>query len=295
MSDVVTVERVTIPPTGACQGCAMVLISRHALDTLGRNSAVIIPASCGAWSGAMLIDRGPTQFPSAAAAASGVARGLKAAGHKNTNVVVIAGDGGTYDIGLQALSGAAERGERIIYICQNNQAYMNTGIQRSGATPRWAWTTTTPIGSVIQGKTVWPKSMPEIMEAHHIPLVATASIHNIPDYKRKIKLAQRLTTEEGKGLSYIEVLNTCPTGWRYSPEKMVTMARLAVETGFWPVYEVVEGKFKLNIKPKTLKPLKEFLQMQGRFRHLTDEQIAEMERWVHERWQRLLERDERGY
>lgn len=295
MSDVVTNERVTVSPTGACQGCAMVLISRHALDTLGRNSVVTIPASCGAWSGSMLIDRGPTQFPSAAAAASGMAAGLRAAGHKNTNVVVIAGDGGTYDIGLQALSGAAERGERIIYICQNNQAYMNTGIQRSGATPRWAWTTTTPVGTVIQGKSVWPKTLPEVMEAHHIPLVATASIHNIPDYKRKIKLAQKLTTEEGKGLSYIEVLNTCPTGWRYSPEKMIAMARLAVETAYWPVFEVAEGKFKLNIKPRELKPLKEFYQMQGRFRHLTEEQINTTEKWIHDRWERLLDRDERGY
>lgn len=287
--------RVTVPPTGACQGCAMVLISRHALDTLGRNSVVTIPASCGAWSGAMLIDRGPTQFPSAAAAASGIAAGLRAAGHKDTNVVVIAGDGGTYDIGLQALSGAAERGERIIYICQNNQAYMNTGIQRSGATPRWAWTTTTPVGSVTQGKLVWPKSVPDIMEAHRVPLVATASIHNIPDYRRKIELARKLTTEEGRGLSYLEVLNTCPTGWRYPSEKMIAVARLAVETGFWPVYEVVEGRFKLNMKPRRLKPLKGFFEMQGRFRHLTEEQIEETERGVHSRWRNLLERDERGY
>lgn len=295
MSDMETIERVTVPPTGACQGCGMVLISRHALDTLGRNSAIVIPASCGAWSGTMLIGRGPTQFPSAAAAASGLAAGLRAAGHKDTNVVVIAGDGGTYDIGFQALSGAAERGEKIIYICQNNEAYMNTGIQRSGATPRWSWTTTTPVGTVTKGKSVWPKYMPEIMEAHHVPLVATASVHNIPDYKRKIKLAQKITVEEGKGLSYIEIMNTCPTGWLYPKEKMITVARLGVETGAWPVYEVVEGQFKLNIKPKELKPLKEFYRLQGRLRHLTDEQIAQTEKRVQDRWQRLLERDARGY
>ncbi len=290
MSD--TIPRVTIPPTSACQGCAMVLVARHTLDTLGKNTVTVIPASCGAWSGLMWCARGGTQFPSTAAAASGLKRGYDALGRTDINVVVIAGDGGTYDIGLQSLSGAAERRENIIWICQNNQAYMNTGIQRSSATPRWAWTTTTPVGSVKQGKSVWEKDMCEVIEAAGAKYVAKASIAYVSDFKKKIQKAQKITTAERKGLSYIEALNTCPTGWRYSPEMSVQVARLAVQTGIWPLFEVEEGEFKLNYKPKEILPVAEYLKVQGRFRHLKPEQIEEIQERTTNQWDMMIDRSE---
>lgn len=283
------IERVTIAPTGSCQGCGMSLIARHTLDALGKNTCVVIPASCGGWAGLMECARSPTVFPSAAAAATGAARGFEALG-KKVNVVVIAGDGGTYDIGLQSLSGAAERGENIIWICQNNEAYMNTGIQRSGATPRWAWTTTTPVGRITKGKQVWNKDMAAILEAHGVPYVARASVAFIPDFKRKLKVAQRITAEERRGLSYIEVLNTCPTGWRYPPDQMIRVARLAVQTGLWPLYEIEDGVFKLTYRPKEILPVAEYLKIQGRFSHITEDQIKAVQTRVTERWERVLER-----
>jgi len=284
------VERVTVPPTAACQGCPMVLISRIALDTLGQNTVVTIPASCGGWSGLMKAPRASTQFPSAAATASGVARALRKFGMKDTNVLVIAGDGGTYDIGNQALSGACERREPIIWVCQNNQAYMNTGIQRSGATPRWAWTTTTPVGKVRKGKSVWQKDMCAIMEATGAPYVAKASVAYTRDFVNKVKKAQRISTVEKKGLSFIEVLNTCPTGWRYDSGLAIRVARLAVQTGVWPLFEVEEGRFNLTYKPKEILPVAEYLKVQGRFRHLTPEQIEAWQERTTAAWEALLER-----
>lgn len=290
MSLVMPPGRVTIPTTAACQGCLMVLIARHTLDTLGKNTAVIIPASCGGWSGLIACPRGSTQFGSAAAAASGLKRGYDAQGRKDINVIIIAGDGGTYDIGLQSLSGAAERRENIIWVCQNNQAYMNTGIQRSGATPRWAWTTTTPVGSVKKGKEVWEKDMSAIMEAAGAAYVAKASVAYVTDFKRKIQKAQRISTVERKGLSYVEALNTCPTGWRFDSEQAIQVARLAVQTGYWPLYEVEEGKFRLTYKPKEILPVAEYLKVQGRFRHLTSEQIEETQGRTTAGWEGKLAR-----
>jgi len=291
--DNVLETRASVPPTAACQGCGMVLIARHALDTLGKNTVVVIPASCGGWSGIINAPRVATQFPSAAATAAGAKRALQALGIK-ANVLVIAGDGGTYDIGLQALSGACERRDPIIWICQNNEAYMNTGIQRSGATPRWAWTTTTPVGKLYQGKRTWQKDVAKIVEASGAAYVAKASVAFIADYKRKLQKAMKISTEEEKGLSYIELQNTCPTGWRYSPEKMVEIARLGVLTGYWPLYEVEEGKFTLNFKPKELMPFSDYLQAQGRFSHMTKEQLAIAQDRVTENWNAILKRAESG-
>jgi len=284
------VQRVAIPPTAACQGCPMVLIARTALDTLGKNTVVTIPASCGGWSGIIGCPRTGTQFPSAAATASGAARALKRFGMNDTNVLVIAGDGGTYDIGNQALSGAVERLEPFIWVCQNNQAYMNTGIQRSGATPRWAWTTTTPVGSVRKGKSVWQKDMCAIVEASGAPYVAKASVAYPRDFVNKIKKAQQVSTVEKKGVSFIEVLNTCPTGWRYDSGLAIRVARLAVQTGIWPLFEVDEGEFKLNYKPKEILPVAEYLKVQGRFRHLSPQQIEAWQERTTKGYEGMLER-----
>ncbi|MFQ6075058.1 MAG: thiamine pyrophosphate-dependent enzyme [Candidatus Bathyarchaeia archaeon] len=283
-------ERVTIPTTAACQGCPMVLIARHTLDTLGRKTAVVIPASCGGWSGMMWVPRGMTQFGSTAAAATGLKRAYDALGKKDINVAVIAGDGGTYDIGLQSLSGATERRENIIWVCQNNQAYMNTGIQRSGATPKYAWTTTTPVGKLRKGKQAWQKDVATILESQGAAYVAKASVAYIADFKRKVRKAQRISTVERKGLSYIEALNTCPTGWRYDSGLSVRVARLAVQTGLWPLYEVEEGRFRLTVRPKEILPVAEYLKVQGRFRHLTENQIEEIQSRTTDGWEGMLAR-----
>lgn len=218
--------------------------------------------------------------------------GYRATGRDDVAVVVIAGDGGTHDIGIQSLSGAAERGDSFVWICQNNEAYMNTGGQRSGATPKWARTTNTPVGSVLKGKQQWGKDMIGIMEAHEIPYIAQASVAYMKDFKRKVEKAVRVSSEEKRGLSYIEVLNTCPTGWGYPEERMIEVARLAVQTGYWPIFEIEDGAFTLNHRPKELKPVVEYLKMQGRFRHLTEEQIAAVQARVTKRWERLLKRVE---
>jgi len=244
------------------------------------------------WTGLTRVPFRASIFGSAAAMASGVVEGYRATGRDDVAVVVIAGDGGTHDIGLQSLSGAAERGDSFIWICQNNEAYMNTGGQRSGATPKWTRTSNTPVGSVIQGKPQWGKDMIAIMEAHEIPYIAQASVAYMKDFKRKIEKAARVSSGEKRGLSYIEVLNTCPTGWGYPEDQMINVARLAVQTGYWPLFEIEDGKFTLNHKPRELKPAREYLKMQGRFRHLGEEQVKEVEERVMKRWKRLLKRAE---
>jgi Pyruvate:ferredoxin oxidoreductase and related 2-oxoacid:ferredoxin oxidoreductases, beta subunit len=192
-----------------------------------------------------------------------------------------AGDGGTVDIGIQALSGAAERGANFIYICYDNEAYGNTGLQRSGATPYGAWTTTTPTG-----KKERKKNMPFIMAAHRIPYVATACPSYPIDFINKLRKAKEL-----KGTKYIHVLTPCPTGWRYDTSKTVEIGRLAVQTGMWALYEIENGKFRLNppsdrlIDKSKRKPVKEYLSMQERFRHLTEGDIEKIQKWVDEDWE----------
>ncbi|MCK4415959.1 MAG: pyruvate synthase subunit beta, partial [Thermoplasmatales archaeon] len=200
-----------------------------------------------------------------AAGASGVEAALRQQGKEDTTVVAWAGDGGTYDIGIQALSGALERQTNFIYICYNNQIYSNTGIQRSGATPYGAWTTTT-----VGGKTEFRKEMGEIIQAHHIPYSAQTCVSYPEDLYNKLKKAKGI-----KGPKYIEIMAPCPPGWRFSMEKTVDMGILAVETGAWALYEFENGKMTFNGKSKLIlekkierKPIEEWIKYQGRFRHL---------------------------
>jgi len=204
-------------------------------------------------------------FEAAAAGASGVEAALRKQGREDINVLAWAGDGGTYDIGLQALSGAIERGTNFIYICYNNQIYSNTGIQRSGATPISAWTTTT-----VSGKTEFKKEMGEIIRAHHPPYAAQASISEPEDLYRKVEKAKSI-----KGPKYIEILAPCPPGWRFSMDKTVEMGKLAIETGSWALWEYENDEITFNGKSKLLleekikpKPIEEWLKYQGRFKHL---------------------------
>lgn len=271
----------------ACQGCGASLAMRLALKGLGQKTIVCIPACCWA-----VID-GPfphssldipiyhCAFETAASSASGVRAGLDMVGDTETTVLAWAGDGGTFDIGLQALSGAAERNDDIIYTCYDNEAYMNTGIQRSSATPIGAWTTTTPVKHYKKER---KKDIIGIMAAHGIPYIATASVAYPEDMVKKFKKAREI-----KGTRFIHVFAPCPAGWKSRPEDTVKLARLAVQTGYFPLYEIEDGeKWTLNLKVKERKPIAEYLKLQGRFRHLKEEEIALIQQEVDARWARIL-------
>ncbi|MDI6849364.1 MAG: 3-methyl-2-oxobutanoate dehydrogenase subunit beta [Candidatus Saccharicenans sp.] len=271
----------------ACQGCGASLAMRLALKGLGQRTIVCIPACCWA-----VID-GPfphssldipiyhCAFETAASSASGVRAGLDMLGDTETNVLAWAGDGGTFDIGLQALSGAAERNDDIIYTCYDNEAYMNTGIQRSSATPVGAWTTTTPVKHYKKER---KKDIIGIMAAHGIPYIATASVAYPEDMVKKFKKAR-----EVRGTRFIHVFAPCPAGWKSRPEDTVKLARLAVQTGYFPLFEIEDGeKWTLNLKIKERKPITEYLKLQGRFRHLKEEEIALIQQEVDTRWAKIL-------
>lgn len=204
---------------------------------------------------------------------------------KKINVVGMAGDGGTADIGLQALSGALERGHDMVFFCLDNEAYMNTGIQRSSSTPYGASTTTSPAGSESIGQQTWKKPMPEIAAAHRIPYVATASCANPLDLYRKTQRAI-----ETPGPAYVHVLSVCPTGWRIPSEKAIEYGKLATQTGVFPLYEIIEGEYHMSVKTRKLKPVSEYFKGQGRFRHLTEEQVKGIQERVEKDYNSLVQR-----
>ena len=211
---------------------------------------------------------------------------------KETKFIAFGGDGGTYDIGLQSLSGAMERGHDMVYVCYDNGAYMNTGIQRSSATPKFADTTTSPAGKVIPGKMQARKDLAKIMVGHHIPYVAqTAAYMNFKDLYEKSEKA--IYTE---GPAFLNVLAPCPRGWGYPTEDLMKINKLAVETCYWPLYEVVDGKYKITYKPAKKLPIEEFLKPQKRFKHMFKEgnewMIEEFQKEVDSRWQELLDLEE---
>jgi pyruvate ferredoxin oxidoreductase beta subunit len=277
------------PGFASCAGCGSFLALRHSLKALGEKAIAVIPAGCIP-SVAGLFPRISYRvsvlniaFEAAAAGASGVAAALRAKGVNDITVVACAGDGGTADIGIQALSGAAERGDDILYICYDNEAYMNTGIQRSGATPFGAITTTTP----IVGKRQYKKDMPLIMAAHKIPYIATSCSSYPQDIFQKVKKAN-----EKKGATrYVHILCPCAPGWRFDVSRTVEIGKLAVRTGMWALYEIEDGKFRLTgpskglIDPAKRKPLKEYVKLQGRFAHLTDEGINEIQKRINDQWE----------
>ncbi len=278
-------DEVLAPGHFACPGCGATLTMRYALKALGRKTVVVIPACC--WS---VID-GPvpysaagvpvfhTAFETAASTASGVKAGLDAQGDHETTVLAFAGDGGTFDIGLQALSGAAERNEDFIYICYDNEAYMNTGIQRSSATPFGAWTTTTP---AVSPKAEKKKNIIEILAAHRIPYLATASVAYPDDMIAKIRKAKDI-----RGFKFIHVFSPCPPGWKFEPEDSIKISRMAIESKVFPLIEIIDGiDYALSKEPDGI-PVRDYIKMQGRFRHLNDEQIGIIQANVTEDWERL--------
>ncbi|MBI2877594.1 MAG: hypothetical protein HYY20_12005 [Candidatus Tectomicrobia bacterium] len=277
-------ERVVYPGTPSCAGCAATLFFRTTFEALGRQVCLVMPpgclsvVNCVGWPGhsPVKLPFFMSTFAATASTATGVRAGLDALGKLDNLVVGIAGDGGTADIGIQSLSGAADRGESLLYICYDNEAYMNTGIQRSGTTPFGARTTTTPVGSEMQGSPLRAKDVPRIMEAHHLPYIATASVAFLEDYRKKLAKAV-LVVKERKGLAYLHIHTPCATGWRFSPERTIEVARLAVETGLWPLYEVEDGTYAVSRRIKTPVPVKEYVRLQGRFRHLSPGQIQALQ------------------
>ncbi|MDQ5986332.1 MAG: 2-oxoisovalerate ferredoxin oxidoreductase beta subunit [Syntrophus sp. SKADARSKE-3] len=269
-----------------CPGCGATIAMRFVLKALGEKTIMVLPACC--WSviagpypqSALKIPVIHAAFETGGATASGVRAALDMKGDTDTTVLTWAGDGGTFDIGFQALSGAVERNENFLYVCYDNEAYMNTGIQRSSSTPYGAWTTTT---TGADWKRLRKKNIVEVLVAHRIPYVATASIAFPDDLLRKAQKAR-----ETKGSKFLHIYASCPTGWRIPSEMSVKIARMAVQTNIFPLYEVENGlRYTINYKPKEYL-VREYFKLQGRFRHLTDQDLDKIQQMVDEDWELLL-------
>ena len=274
-------DKLLYPGTTACPGCGMALVVRKVVEAFGQNTVLVENIGCGAWNAAQgmgsMTGLGMAAFPSmplpsGSACATGISLGLKEKGQEDTKVVLIGGDGSLGDIGFTALSGAAERNSDFLCVTEDNEAYANTGIQRSGATPQYAWTTTTPVGDAEKGKSTPRKDMPLIIAAHRVPYVATASLAYMDDFMKKLAKARQM-----RGFRYIHVYTPCPTSWRFPPEKMIHVSRLGVTTGIFTLYEIEDGKLKITVKPEKFKPVAEYLKLQGRFSHLTDADIEKIQ------------------
>ena len=280
-------EEYAYPGSTGCPGCGANLVMRYALKGLGDRTVVSVPACCwavmpGYWpSHCLKVPLVYNAFEATGASISGIRAALDMRGEEDIVVVGFAGDGGTVDIGLQALSGAAERETDAIYLMYDNEAYMNTGIQRSGATPRGAWTTTTPVGRTRAFKQEPKKDIMTIMEAHGIPYAATVSVGHPEDFVKKMRKARSV-----RGFRFIHAFSPCPPGWRMDPMKTVEVARLAVDTRIFPLYEIDDGELTITRGGKG-KPVSEYLSIQGRFRHLTEEDVADIQAEVDERYARL--------
>ena len=290
------------PGHRACQGCAEALAVRLVHKALGRNTIVCSATGCmeiisssypdSAWDIPWL----HVAFENSATVCSGVEAGYKALVRKgkmpdrHINFVGMGGDGATADIGLQFVSGAMERGHDMIYVCYDNEAYMNTGIQRSSSTPFGASTTTSPAGKHSKGQDTWKKPVMEIMAAHRIPYAATASPSYPFDLMEKVRKAAAV-----RGPAYLQIYSCCPTGWRMASDKAIEVGRLAVQTTAFPIYEIEYGKkLTINVKPDVLRPLKDYTSLQGRFRHLTDDDLTDIEGRLHDEWDYLLAREKAG-
>jgi pyruvate ferredoxin oxidoreductase beta subunit len=280
---------------GLCAGCVAGVIIRHLLKIAGKNTIVVNATGCvevtttlfpyTAWRVPWL----HVAFENAAAAASGVESAIKALKlkgvidpAKDINVIALGGDGGTFDIGLQALSGMLERGHKVMYVVYDNEGYMNTGVQRSGATPFGAWTTTTPVGRRIRGEWRPKKDIIGIARAHGIPYVASANPAYVVDMDNKFRKGL-----EADGPSLVHVLMPCTTGWRFEPQYGIKVSRLAVETGVWINYEIDYGEFRVTTPVKKRKPVREYIKYQRRFSHLTEIEIELIQQMVDEQVERI--------
>jgi len=290
-----------------CAGCGAPIVARMILRAVKAEDHLVVGSATGcmevssfiypytAWKDSFI----HSAFENAGATIAGVESAYKAMKRrgklpedKETKFIAFGGDGGTYDIGLQSLSGAMERGHDMLYVCYDNGAYMNTGVQRSSATPKFGDTTTSPAGTVIPGKMQSRKDLTEIMSSHHLPYVAqTIAVNNLKDLYEKAEKA--IYT---KGATFLNVLAPCPRGWGYPTEDLMKINKLAVDTCYWPLYEVIEGKYIVNYKPKERLPIEEFLRPQKRFQHMfkpgNEWMIEEFQKEVDIRFKRLLELEE---
>ncbi|MBW1912017.1 MAG: pyruvate synthase subunit beta [Deltaproteobacteria bacterium] len=280
-------EEFVHPGNRACSGCGLGIIYRIGLKALGKDTILVVPPSCltvlqGLYP--IASTRLPcvnVTFASTGAAATGVKAALKALNRDGTTVAAWAGDGGTADIGIQALSGACERGEDFIFICYDNEAYMNTGIQRSGTTPQGVLTTTTPIRGKLQPK----KDVPSMIAAHGINYVATCSASYPLDLYDKIRKAKTIP-----GVKYLHVHTPCPSGWGFDPRYTVKVGKLAVETGLYELYEMENSRWSLTdvsrrITRKKLRPVKEYFETQTRFKSFSESRISEIQLQINEKWE----------
>ncbi|UCG95730.1 MAG: pyruvate synthase subunit beta [archaeon] len=278
-----------------CAGCMASLGLKLALKALGRNTIVVNASGCLTL--LSVYPDSPLKVPfihvaieNSGAVATGIYSAYKQKGEQ-VNILIYAGDGATYDIGLQSLSGACDRRDDFIYVCYNNQAFGNTGVQQSGATPMGAITKTTPYGKENKmGNLFQRKPMERIIAAHGIPYVATACVSFPNDYMEKLKKASHIT-----GPKFIDLLCPCPTGWGFKSQEGIDIGRLAVHTGMWPLYEIERGKMRITQKPKKLRSVKDYLSKQKRFQHLKESQIRMLQDMVRERWKELLKGDFYGF
>jgi pyruvate ferredoxin oxidoreductase beta subunit len=293
LDEIVSEEKLLHPGHAACAGCGPAINVRHVLDGIsaakpGTKIVLVVPASC--WTivagvypvNAFGVTVHLTPFASAAAEASGIVAALRLRGVENATVVVWGGDGSTADIGLSGVSAAAERNEDFIYVLNDNEAYMNTGVQKSGATPEGAWTTTTPAAAPKRGQ---KKDVARIMAAHGIPYVATLAAGSLPmlkDFRRKVARAAEI-----EGFRFLHVLGACPPGWRYATSESIEVTRLAVESRYFPLWECDHGAWTVTLAPKHPVPVRDFLATQGRFAHLTDADVATIQSHIDERWNLL--------
>ncbi|MGD2269964.1 MAG: thiamine pyrophosphate-dependent enzyme [Desulfobacterales bacterium] len=275
------------PGVLSCQGCGASLAMKLALMGLGERTVVIIPASCwgiivGVWPYSTLkVPVIHVPFATAAVTASGIKAAFDKRGERDVVIMAWAGDGGTFDIGIQSLSGAAERNDDILYVCYDNEAYMNTGIQRSSATPAGAWTTTTPAGSV---KREPKKDLEKIMLGHDIPYIATASVAYPDDMIQKFNKVRGI-----RGTKLIHLLCPCPPGWRIDSAKSIQVTRMATLAKVFPIYEIENGKYRLNVQPGHQLSVKQYLRAQGRFRQMPDEMVAGAQQMADRKWEELVE------
>ncbi len=274
----------------ACPGCGLAMGMRMVLRALGNHAVVVVVPSCvaivsGPFPNAALdVPLFHSAFEIAAPTAAGISNALKVQGKDDIPVLAFAGDGGTFDIGLQSLSGAADRNEDLIYVCMDNEGYMNTGIQVSSATPRFAWTGTSPTGNTRRKKQIM-----EIMAAHRIPYAATACVGFPEDLMNKVKRAKEI-----RGTRFIHILSPCPTGWKIAEHMSPKVSVAAVETNMFPLYEIYDGtRYEINHEPMSL-PVDRYLSLQGRFRHLTEEQRLETQSEVDQNW-KVLNAKASGY
>jgi len=285
-------EDMVTPGMSACQGCGGELILRRILQIAGRNSIVCVPPGCMSGAGVVGWDyqtgmKIPVHIPlltNTASFLSGVSQMYQRKGRNDVNIIAVAGDGATADGGFQSLSGAAERNEKMLYVCYDNEGYMNTGFQRSSTTTKGSRTSTTPLGEVINGKPEHQKYVPLILSMHNLTYCATASPSHMQDMISKI---EKGLEESKKGFSYIHVFSPCPTGWSYEPNMSIQIAKKAVASNLFPLWEKYNSKYRITVENKNPIPVKEFLKCLGKFKNLMQADIEQLQKEADNKYETL--------